>query len=166
MLRLAASLAVLVLSAGVAWAQVAEGTAAAVHAADKITDTGPIGAVFVFAALVLLGGIGLLWMKLAARDATIMALQDKLGEVRDKRADENADWAGKFATTATTAAAEIRNATAKLEGQERVLQAIAEIAKAWPPAIASILASLDTNRTGIAGIPDALRAIIREQRGH
>ena len=145
MLRLVIAIAIWVIS-GPAQAD-------AIDVASLVRDGGPWGMVTVLCSV-----IGILWYKLGALQATIAALQDK-------RAIENAEWAGKFATTATTAANEIRQTAEKLEDQGRLLQAVTETAKGWPSAIQSILAALDGNRERMGTLPDALRVIIQQSKG-
>lgn len=145
MLRLVVILAIWVLS-GPAQADT-------VDVASLVRDGGPWGMVTVLCSV-----IGILWYKLGALQATIDVLHDK-------RATENAEWAGKFATTATTAANEIRQTVEKLEDQGRLLQAVTETAKGWPSAIQSILSSLESNRDRIGTLPDALRIIIQQSKG-
>lgn len=144
-----ATLAALVVCPMVAWAD----TPALPDAGSLVRDGGPWGLASLFASV-----IGILWYKIGTLQATIATLQDK-------RATENAEWAGKFAATATTAANEIRLTAEKLEDQGRLLQAVTETAKGWPTAIQSILSSLDRNGERMVNLPEALRSIIQQSRG-
>lgn len=159
LLRIALFLAIVVLRPVAAWADPAEqAVTSAAKAADSLIGTGPLGALFIYVSIGLVAVCGLLWWDRARAYKAVGILQDK-------RAEENADWAGKYATVATTAAQEIRNSTAKLESQERLMQALTDNAKSWPPAIELIMRALDRNGDRMVALPDAFRAIVQQLRG-